>query len=779
MTLAYLGGALAVGVLVASWLPGTPSLLLLAPLPMLVLVGVLLRRRPAALLAPAMVAAALLGAARLQAVPDLTGPTSLAALSGQTVSLRGVVAADPEARDRDVRLRLTSVEVREGGRWRPVDGDLLAYVQPTARLVSEREEPYLRYGDALGLRGEVQPPPRFDEFDYREFLARRGIVAVAYRPQTELLAEGRGFPPLAWLSAVRWRMARSLAQSLPEPQAALAQGMVLGLRAAIPQDLLTDFARTGTTHILAVSGLNIGIVLGLVLPLSIWALGRRRGLYLLSPLGAIWIYALLTGMQPPVARSVVMGSLYLAALALGRPGASAAALGLAVALLLLIDPRGLWDTSFQLSFLAMAGLVFISPWFSSLGHRLLGKGDGSSAEGGAARFLVEGVAAGLGAILATAPLIALTFHLFSPAGLPATILTAPALPPLLASSILAALAGLVSPDAGAVAGWLAWPWLTYLALVVRGFAALPFAAVDVGRLSVELVWLAYGALALAVVLVGLGREASSLGGLRRAWPAFQRLALSPVGLLLMAGLCATVWTAAVSTTEGRVRIRIADVGGAPTIVVRSPQGYVVLLEAGASPSRLTQEMGAAMSFWERDVHLAVFTSGRADALRGLTEAGTRYRLQAALGPFAEGRTAVYVEWRRLLDERGVRRLDARAGQTLPLGPDMALDVVGPSAEGDSLAVRLRTPRAELLTVGDGPPGAIAVLTHKAGALAPDPATLAPGVRLVIVLGQSEAGPVEALKARLPDARIVETGGAGAVDILVDGLMLSVNVQRGT
>ena len=761
MTLVYLGGALAVGVLAASLLPGTPPLLFLAPLPLIVLIGVLLRPRQAGvLLALAMVAAALLGAARLRAVPDLTGPNSLAALSGRTVYLRGVVAADPEERDRDVRVRLASVEVRESAGWRPVDGDLLAYVQPTARLVAERPEPHLRYGDMLGLRGEVQPPPRFDEFDYREFLARQGIVAVAYRPQTELLAEDRGVPPLAWLSALRWRMARALAQSLPEPQAALGQGMALGLRAAIPQDLLTDFARTGTTHILAVSGLNIGIVLGLTLPLSVWALGRRRNLHLLLPLVAIWLYALLTGMQPPVARSVVMGSLYLAALALGRPGASAAALGLAVALLLLIDPRSLWDVSFQLSFLAMAGLVFISPWLAARGYRLLGKRDEPAS--GATRFLVEGVAAGLGAILATAPLMALTFHLFSPAGLPATILTAPALPPLLASSFLVALAGMASPDVGAVAGWLAWPWLTYLALMVRGFAALPFAAVEVGRLSVALVWLMYGALVLAVVLVALGAER-----LRRAWPAFRRLVVSPVALLLTAGLCATVWVAAATASEGRAHIRIADAGGAPVIIARSAQGHVVLLDAGPSPSRLTQEMGAAIPFWERDVHLAVVTSARADVLRGLAEVATRYRLRAALTPSAAARAAV----------GEARRLDAHAGQTLPLGPDLSLTVLSASAEG--LVVRLRTSQAELLTVGDGPPETIVVLTRRAGALSPDPATLPPGVRLAVVLGEGEAAPVQALKARLPDARIVETGGAGVADIVVDGLTLSVHVQRRT
>lgn len=779
MTLVYIAGAFVLGVLVAGRTLGVSPLLLLAPLLALALVAVLLRRRPGPLLALSMAGALLLGAARMAAVPDVIGPGSVGALAGRTAELRGVVAADPEVRERTLRVRLASIEVRDGAAlrqdpgqaWRPVAGDLLASVQPTARLVSERDEPYLRYGDLLELRGEVQAPPRFQEFDYREYLARQGIGAVMYRPRLRLLGENWGFPPLAWLSDLRWRMARSLAEALPEPQAALAQGMVLGLRAAIPQDVLKDFARTGTTHILAISGLNIGIVLGLVLPVSIWALGRRRNLYLLLPLAVIWLYALLAGMEPPVARSVVMGSLYLAALALGRPGASAASLAFSVILLLAIDPRSLWDVSFQLSFLAMAGLVAISPLFSGLAYRWLGR---KEPPGGVVRFLVEGVAASLGAILATGPLIAFTFQLFSPAGLPATLLTAPALPPLLATSFLAALAGLVSPDAGTLAGWLAWPWLTYLVLVVKNFAALPLAAIEVGRIGTALVWGAYALLALAVALSGLGL-ARLRAAVRQVWPAAQSLALDPWVLLVLVALCATAWTAALSVSDQRLRLRIVDVEGAPVVLVRSPEGHVVLVDGGPSSARVTEELGKAMAFWERDVHLAVLTAPREDRLRGLMEVIRRYRVQAVLEPPATSRSVLYAEWRKALEERGVHRVEARAGQVVPLGPGLALDIS--RVEADSLTVRVRSSDAELMMTGGASDGAILVLARRAGSLFPEPATLSRTARLVVVLGKGEPGPVEALKARLPDARIVETGGRGAVDIVAEGLVLLARVQN--
>ena len=156
---------------------------------------------------------------------------------------------------------------------------------------------------------------------------------------------------------------------LPEPQASLAQGIVLGIRGNIPQSLNNDFARSGTAHLLAISGINLGIMAGILLSIGIWLFGRRHYLYVWLALGIVWFYAAITGMNPPVVRGAIMASLFLVAELLGRQRSAIVALTLAAAVMVGVSPYILGDASFQLSFLAMAGLIFLSPVFRNLGRR--------------------------------------------------------------------------------------------------------------------------------------------------------------------------------------------------------------------------------------------------------------------------------------------------------------------------------------------------------------------------------------------------------------------------
>ena len=140
-------------------------------------------------------------------------------------------------------------------------------------------------------------------------------------------------------------------------QAALAQGMLLGIRSNIPDDLKTAFSITGTTHILAISGLNIGIVAGIMLSFGLLLFGRRHYIYIWLALGVIWVYAVLTGLEAPVVRSVIMASIFLSAELLGRQRNAITALTFAAAVMTACDPQVILTASFQMSFSAMCGLV--------------------------------------------------------------------------------------------------------------------------------------------------------------------------------------------------------------------------------------------------------------------------------------------------------------------------------------------------------------------------------------------------------------------------------------
>ena len=122
--------------------------------------------------------------------------------------------------------------------------------------------------------GELRTPPQLDDFDYRGYLAHQGIYTTILYPEIEVLDTGQGFKPLAWVYTLRSHLAQNLSRALPEPPASLAQGIVLGIRGNIPQQLKSDFARSGTAHLLAISGLHLGMVAGFVFMALYFVLGR-------------------------------------------------------------------------------------------------------------------------------------------------------------------------------------------------------------------------------------------------------------------------------------------------------------------------------------------------------------------------------------------------------------------------------------------------------------------------------------------------------------------------
>ena len=240
-----------------------------------------------------------------------------------------MVARDPEVRDKSTHLYLSAAEIKLGERWHEVDGTALLFVP---------RYPAYEYGDVLSIRGKLETPPRLDDFDYKGYLAHQGIYTITYYPEIEILERGKGIKPLEWVYSLRNHLAQTMSAVLPEPQASLAQGIILGIRGNIPLPVKTDFTRTGTAHLLAISGLHLSIIAGILLSIGIWLFGRRHYIYIWLALGTIWLYALLTGLHPPIVRGAIMASLFLTAELLGRQRSAITALTFAAAIMVGISP---------------------------------------------------------------------------------------------------------------------------------------------------------------------------------------------------------------------------------------------------------------------------------------------------------------------------------------------------------------------------------------------------------------------------------------------------------
>jgi competence protein ComEC len=423
-----------------------------------------------------------------------------------TVTIKGMVSSDPEVGDETTQLRLSASEIKLGEEWHEVQGNALLFVP---------RYPTYSYGDVLQVSDELETPTKFEDFDYESYLAHEGIYSTMLYPEIEVLDTGQGFKPLEWLYSLRNNLSQTLAQVLPEPQASLAQGIILGIRGNIPSQVNKNFSETGTAHLLAISGLHLAIMAGIMLSIGIWLFGRRHYIYIWLALVAIWLYALITGMHPPVVRGAIMASIFLVAELLGRQRSAITALTFAAAIMVGFNPQLLWTASFQMSFLAMAGLIFIFPPLRDLGRRIVAATSGKHEKVvPVANFVSDSFSVTLGAIIAVWPVVAYYFGIVSLVGPLATFLALPALPGIIITGVLTGGLGLIALPAAQATSWLAWLFLSYLLLVVNGFAALPISSVEVGSISAIIIWVYYPALALVLWFISRRQRISTLAPLK-------------------------------------------------------------------------------------------------------------------------------------------------------------------------------------------------------------------------------------------------------------------------
>jgi competence protein ComEC len=621
--------------------------------------------------------------------------------------IKGTIAEAPDVRDRSTRLTISASEIKLEDGWHKVEGKVLIIVP---------RYPAYNYGDFLNITGQLETPLQVGDFDYRGYLAHQGIYTTIYYPVIDVLGTERGFRPLAWIYSLRSELSVVLSEVLPEPQAALAQGIVLGIRSNIPADLQSDFSSSGTTHLLAISGLNIGIMAGVLIGVGLWLFGRRHFIYIWLAFGAVWIYSVLTGMSPPVLRGAIMASIFLIAEALGRQRSSMAALSFTAAIMVGISPYALGDASFQLSFLAMAGLIFIHPILRDFGKKLITSKMGE--EGllvSFANVTLDTLSATLAATIAIWPVLAYYFGFVSLIGPIATFLAMPALPFIIVIGTLAGVIGFVSLAAAQIIGWLAWFFLSYMILVVSSLAAPSLASVDVGPVHPALVAGYYLLLTVLIWLQGRWRKsqnpvAGDAGQMKASLgfsfglPSKTRWLIVPLLLLAM-----LVSFTAATMPDDELHVSFLNVSEGDAVLIRQGNRQI-LVDGGPSPRAIMQELSRQMPFWDRTVDLVVLTHPHQDHLAGLLEVIRRYQVGQVLYLPVDYASPVYDEWLRLISEKGIKSVTATTGIQIDFGNSVSLKVLSPpearfrgtesDIDNNSVVLRLEAGAVSFLLTGD-------------------------------------------------------------------------------
>jgi len=710
MTLVYLSSAWVIGIYLGSKFALPWAVVFIGLLP-LCLIPVLLNHKKQLLLAGFCLLSLFGGCLRFQASLPVVDEHHLQFYNDKgTTVIEGMVSTEPDLGNTASVFQFSTSKLQMNG----------AYVEASGKaLVNVLRYHDYHYGDVLRITGKLETPSQSDDFNYKDYLARQGIYSIINYPRIEILDIGKGFKPLSWIYSLRNRLSQSLSQALPEPQASLAQGILLGMRGNIPYSLNQAFSRTGTAHVLAISGINITIVIGMLLAAGIWFFGRRYSIYIWLALLIIWLYTLLTGMNPPVVRGAIMGSLFLLAEYLGRQSSALTALTFAAAVMVGVEPRVLWDASFQLSFLAMAGLIFISPYLQAWSRKgvmaAAGK-KGTAASLG--NFIVDSFAVTLAAILATWPIIAYYFHVVSFVGLPATFFAVLALPGIIIVSALVAGVGLLAPMLAQVIGWASWLFISYFMLVVRAFDAVPFSSIRLESIEAWQMWLYYALLVVIAAtiyyrnqLIGLFHLTVSKISPRISQASVfffkmpKKWVISP---LLIAAIL--LWVAILNTPDDKLHVSILDVGQGDAILVQTPGHQNILIDGGPSPRAIDLELSKKLPFWDRTIDLVILTEPQADHMVGLAEVLRNYRVKQVFESDIAYDSTTYQQWLSLVKNEKVGHKIAHAGQKIELGDGIKVDVLHPPSpllqgtsddvNNNSLALRLSWNRVSFLFTSD-------------------------------------------------------------------------------
>ena len=561
-------------------------------------------------------------------------------------------------------------------------------------------------GDRVQIVGRLYRPSgplNPGQFDWRDWLRRQRVrtcLSAAGPDAVRVIERASGRWWSRGVDALRRRGAAALRRWLRPDEAALASALLLGSRAAVEKGLTEEFTRTGTVHVLAVSGLHVGLLAWMV-----WgALGvvpgvPRRRRALVVALVAV-LYALLTGARPPVLRATALTLVFCGSYATGRPHKLGNSLALAAIVVLWLNPSDLFNRGFQLSLLAVIALFYVSPVFRRPDDPMQRVVRTRwpwwrQAIGGGADRLRHVLLGGLCIWVVCLPLLTVTYHIVSPVGVVLTVVAMP----LVATGLLTGFGTMVLGATGGVlvapVAWACQATMQALSALVRGTAAL-----DVGYWYTPgpphwWVWTFYG-------LVGLWLARRRLRMPRGMVPA-------AMAALLVAGLAERAWP---THRADCLRVTFLAVGHGQAVLVEFPNGRTVLCDVGSIGSRDVGADVVAPFLWHRRVRrldAVVLSHAQADHTNGLMALADRVPIGTVyVSPqFADLRRPSVRAMAEHLADRGIPIRFVWQGDRLTGLDPVQADVLHPPPHGlyrqpndRSVALMLRYGRARVLLPGD-------------------------------------------------------------------------------
>ncbi len=504
-----------------------------------------------------------LGGVRLWSAESLPA-TDISHYAQKEVRVAGILREEPsivQAADGSYKQRyvLDLEQVTLGnGEKQAASGGIYVY----ARSESVKAENLPRIGDRVMAGGKVRLPHGYrnpGQIDTEMLLKSQGITATLSAGKRGIRTERReaeGFR--RWLASVREHYRLSMQAVMPPEDAAAIFAMLFGGYAGLQPELLEAFTITGIVHLLSVSGSHISLVAAVMVWLCS-VLHMPRGIAAAAVLGVIAVYAMLAGCVPPVIRSAVMGGLAFLAMALDRERDAGRILLLTGLVMLIISPMLLFHISFQLSFLATAGLLYLAPVAREW---LQGKGVNGA--------LAMGLAVTFAAQMATLPVLAWYFNQLSLSSFLANLVIVPIVDAVIVIGLLAGLAAFLLPFAGSLFFIIDSLLLGVVYEMARWMAGLPGSRIWIPSMG-------WGAVALYYAALALWAADAPWRGSFFGWVKGKQRHIAALGLVVLFFCIGCKFS-----QSDEITLSFVDVGQGDAAVLKLPNGKAVLFDTGGT-----------------------------------------------------------------------------------------------------------------------------------------------------------------------------------------------------
>lgn len=653
------------------------------------------------------------------------------------VTVEGVIVREPDRRTTLTNLHLdVETLILPDGTAIPVDGRVLVKAPAYAQAY---------YGDRIRTTGDLETTPVFEDFSYSDYLARQGIHSLLRKADVAVLDSHQGFFLWDWLYRFKAHALDALLSLLPEPQASLLAGILLGVETGIPGDLNTAFVATGTSHIVAISGFNLSIIAGAFVQIAQRLLkGRGKTLF---PLAGLWLYTLLVGASAAVLRAALMASVMIIGRHEERRTHGPTSLAAAVLFMLLLNPYTLWDVGFQLSLAATLGLILYTEPLSRAFNRLIARFTDAEQAYRIVGWLNDALIVTLAAQITTTGVIVGVFRRLSLVTLLTNLLILPVQAYVMFTGGVSLITGLVLHPAGQLLAWLAWVPLTYTITAVRWTATFPLASIELGNVTLPLIWGYY-----AILGIGTWWFGQSGDDRKRYLAALKQVARWQVAVV--AAVIVLFVAYLITAPDGRLHVVFLDAGQGDAIFVQTPTGKQVLIDGGSDGPQTLSQLGRQMPFWDRRLDLVILTSPDKDRITGLIPVLERYEVNFVVTSPETGYGDAYEHWSDLLIARPAESVGVLwAGMAWELDRDVTLHTLWPEPGGDGgpLVLRLDYGSTSFTLTGDATTVVEDALVARHGA------NLRSSVLLVARHGAKTAAGAAFLQATSPEIVVISTG----------------------